>query len=93
MEKQLSKEASRAKYLYNKKYQDAYWERKAKKESQPQKTEQPEIGDICINRKDYKDDTERYIRALETSNRTLLSENRRIIRMLQRAQVCLGISI
>lgn len=26
-----SKEANRAKYLYNKKYQDAYWERKAKK--------------------------------------------------------------
>lgn len=25
----LSKEAARAKYLYNKKYQNAYWERRA----------------------------------------------------------------
>lgn len=41
-----SKEANRAKYLYNKKYMDAYWERKARKaaESETAQTEQKRLS-------------------------------------------------
>ena len=76
----LSREAAHAKYLYNKKYIDAYWEKKALRVEKSTMTES-----ICINRKDYKD-TEAYITALETSNRTLASENRRILNMLTKVQ-------
>lgn len=68
----LSKEAARAKYLYNKKYQNAYWERRAKRAQQPQQTERTQKDYICINRLDYKD-ADKYIAAIETSNRTLIS--------------------
>lgn len=81
----LSKEAARAKYLYNKKYQNAYWERRAKRAQQPQQTERPQKGYICINRLDYKD-ADKYIAAIETSNRTLASENRRLISLLAKIQ-------
>lgn len=78
----LSREAAHAKYLYNKKYIDAYWEKKAKALRVEKSTT---TESICINRKDYKD-TEAYIIALENSNRTLASENRRIVNMLTKGQ-------
>ena len=82
----LSKEAARAKYLYNRKYMSAYWERKgAELAQQPQQTERTQKDYICINRKDYKD-ADKYMAAIETSNRTLASENRRLISLLARLQ-------
>ncbi len=94
MSTKLSPEAARLKYQYNKKYQDAYWERKAakaKKEATAADIEQAaaETGNgVSVPRKGLSD--ERYIKALETSNRTLNSENRRLVRLLTRYQQLIG---
>lgn len=93
----LTKEAARLKYQYNKKYQDAYWNRKAEKLKeekrkeellefeeveaaiqQAQKTEER----VSVSRNGMND--QQYIAALETSNKCLSSENRRLIKLLSR---------
>ncbi|MFR5894431.1 MAG: hypothetical protein ACLUGY_08475 [Phocaeicola massiliensis] len=95
-----SKEANKLKYQYNKKYVEAYWERKAQKangsttETRKKKIRQTTV--TCLD-DDYGDDElemedrpvtvsrkgktmERYIKCLETANRTLSSENARLVR-------------
>lgn len=127
MSSQLSPSASRAKYLYNKKYQDAYWERIAQKEAQGdvaeptvKKTRKKAIGtdettleeicrlrafkagltddlgepiQCCINRDSYIGKDEKYIKALEDSNKVMRSENRRLINLLRMYQKIIGIGI
>lgn len=127
MSSQLSPSASRAKYLYNKKYQDAYWERRAQREAQgevskavvkksrkrvvtDEKTTLEEICHLrafkagltdslgepmrcCINREEYIGKDEKYIEALECSNKTLNSENRRLINLLTAYQRIIKIGI
>lgn len=88
-----SKEANKIKYRYNKKYVDAYWERKAAANHIQINNDaggtvninysvSKDDDCICINRLDYKGQDERYIKALETSNRCLASENRRLSNMM-----------
>lgn len=102
----LSPEAQGAKYQYNKKYVDAYWERRAKRtETTEERTSGrsvrktverssvevrvsfPEI-DVpnrpSVSRGNKSD--EQYIKALETSNKTLNGENRRLVRLLRKYQ-------
>lgn len=102
----LSPEAQRAKYQYNKKYVDAYWERRAKRTETTEerasgrsvrKTVErssvevrvsfPEI-DVpnrpSVSRGNKSD--EQYIKALETSNKALNGENRRLVRLLRKYQ-------
>lgn len=94
----LSPEAQRAKYQYNKKYVDAYWERRAKRtETTEERTSGrssvevrvsfPEI-DVpnrpSVSRGNKSD--EQYIKALEASNKTLNGENRRLVRLLRKYQ-------
>lgn len=83
MNRKLSPGAARAKYEYNKKYQDRYWERKAAKQSQ-----QKADNGVSVSRSDISDS--RYIKALERSNRTLNSENRRLAKMLHNYQTVIG---
>ncbi len=93
-----SKEANKLKYQYNKKYVEAYWERKAQKangsttETTKKKIRQMTV--TCIDEDDDEADVserpvtvsrkgktlERYIKCLETANRTLSSENARLVR-------------
>ena len=95
-----SKEANKLKYQYNKKYVEAYWERKAQKangsttETTKRKIRQTtvtclddEYGDnelemeerpVTVSRRGKT--TERYIKCLETANRTLSNENARLVR-------------
>lgn len=77
--KKLSTEAAKAKYQYNKKYVDGYWEKKGAAQK-----EQADDNPVSVSRSDKTD--ERYIKALETSNKTLNSENRRLIRLLHNYQ-------
>ena len=127
MSSQLSPSASRAKYLYNKKYQDAYWERRAQREAQGEvskavvkKSRKRVVADeettleeicrlrafkagltdslgepmrCCINRDDYIGEDEKYIKALENSNRIMGSENRRLINLLMQYQKIIGIGV
>lgn len=127
MSSQLSPAASRAKYLYNKKYQDAYWERRAQRESQGESSEPAEkrtrkknacneettleeicrlrafkagltddLGEpmrCCINREEYIGKDEKYIKALENSNKVLNSENRRLVKLLMKYQEIIGIGV
>ena len=115
----MSTAAARAKYLYNKKYQDAYWERRAKREGlSDDETDNPKsskkvvdevqllqalksvlLGDLgeptkcCINRDGYIGKDEKYIKALENSNRIMGSENRRLINLLMQYQKIIGIGV
>lgn len=102
----LSTEAQRAKYQYNKKYVDAYWERRAKRTETTEERNSgrsvrktverssvevrisfPEI-DVpsrpSVSRGNKSD--EQYIKALETSNKVLNGENRRLARLLRKYQ-------
>ena len=115
----MSTAAARAKYLYNKKYQDAYWERMAKREGlSDDETDNPKsskkvvdevlllqtlkkvlLGDLvkptkcCINRDGYIGKDEKYIKALENSNRIMGSENRRLVNLLTQYQKIIGIGV
>lgn len=86
---QLSREAARMKYEYNKKYQARYWEKKAaeqRADSQTKPLEYLEFPEatVSVSRTGRMD--EQYIAALETSNKVLNSENRRLVRLLHRYQ-------
>ena len=83
MSTKLSPEAARAKYEYNKKYQQRYWEKKAaSKRAAAQQQIQTEPVSVSRNGMD----DQRYITALEASNKTLNSENRRLVRLLHNYQ-------
>lgn len=100
----LSKEAAKAKYQYNKKYQEAYWERRAQRENGQTVVEKSKKKTVTIhtNAKDFLPDLDtmvtettvkrerlsdaQYIKALEAANRTMRSENRRLIRLLRNYQ-------
>lgn len=96
MSTKLSPEAARAKYQYNKKYQQAYWERRAAKEKAIAEQEATKLEDaaaatldtVSVPRRGMTD--QRYIAALETSNKTLNSENRRLVRLVTRYQQIIG---
>lgn len=102
----LSPEAQKAKYQYNKKYVDAYWERRAKRTETTEdrkagrtvrKTVERSSVEVRVSfpeidapvrptvSRDNKSD-EQYINALETANRTLSGENRRLVRLLRKYQ-------
>ncbi len=67
----LSPEAARAKYLYNKKYQDSYWERRAKREGE-NATERKAGASAAVElTRESFPDTEAYIKALEGQNAAL----------------------
>lgn len=102
-----SKAANKAKYQYNKKYQEAYWERRAQREAAAAETEpkkklevfvDPSLFDaidtVCVSvcRADIPDDT-RYIKALETANKTLGAENRRLVSLLRKYQEIVNIGV
>jgi hypothetical protein len=90
MSTKLSPEAARAKYEYNKKYQQRYWEKKAAEKRNGSlhiiKTEP-----ISVSRNGM--DDQRYIKALEASNKTLNSENRRLVRLLHNYQAIISQSM
>lgn len=55
-----------------------------------------DLGDpirCCINRKEYIGKDEKYIKALEDSNKVLNSENRRLINLLTQYQKIIGIGV
>lgn len=101
----LSPEAAREKYLYNKKYQESYWERRAAKSSSKASKGKvavnitigeellPDIDevDVSISRQGKTD--ERYIKQLEQANKTLNSENRRLIKLLTKYQELIRLGI
>lgn len=102
MSKKLSPEAAHAKYLYNKKYQDRYWEKKAEKTStdkvrvevsitEEASCEQSDTIEVSVSRKGRSD--ERYIRDLERSNRTLNAENRRLTKRLLHYEEIIAIGL
>ena len=100
MSKRLSPEAAHEKYLYNKKYQDGYWERKAAKrkgkvEVTVSITEEllPNLETVTVTVQRNGHTDESYIKALEQANRTLNSENRRLIRLLQKYQEIIKIGL
>ena len=100
MSKRLIPEAAHEKYLYNKKYQDGYWERKAAKrkgkvEVTVSITEEllPNLETVTVTVQRNGHTDERYIKALEQANRTLNSENRRLIRLLQKYQEIIKIGL
>lgn len=102
----LSPEAQRAKYQYNKKYVDAYWERRARRTETTEKREwgrsvkktverstvevRISFPDIepretpSVSRNGRTDES--YIQALERANKTLNSENKRLVRLLRKYQ-------
>lgn len=69
-QRRLSPEASRAKYLYNKKYVDSYWERRAKREGVATESQQGASASLELRRENFTD-TEAYIKALEGQNAAL----------------------
>lgn len=79
----LSPEAARLKYEYNKKYQERYWEKKAAEKHTGPRTREEESGG-AVSRGGMSD--EQYIAALEKSNRTLNSENRRLVKLVHNYQ-------
>lgn len=107
----LSAAARHEKYLYDKKYQERYWERRAAKRQKISKltvrekstdtlTHQkkisveiniddelkPEIGEVEVSVRRTGQTPERYTQELERANRTLASENRRLIKLLTQYQ-------
>lgn len=84
MSTKLSAEAARLKYEYNKKYQQRYWEKKAaeRRVNIQESTDEDTITiTISVPRKGLT--VEQYIERLETSNKTLNNENRRLVKLLQ----------
>ncbi|MFK2080446.1 MAG: hypothetical protein ACLVE0_12310 [Parabacteroides distasonis] len=111
-----SKEANRAKYQYNKKYMERYWERRAQKEngtltSESVKTSEtvtikttkaantvivneaelldwllpePHVTEVTVSRNGQSD--AQYIKALETANKTINTENARLQKLLIKYQ-------
>lgn len=82
---QLSREAARMKYEYNKKYQARYWEKKAAEQragSQMKSMEYLEFPEATVSVSRTGRTDEQYIAALEQSNQTLNRENRRLVRLL-----------
>lgn len=107
----LSAAARHEKYLYDKKYQERYWERRAAKRQKTSKltvrekstdtlTHQKkisveiniddelktEIGEVEVSVRRTGQTPERYTQELERANRTLASENRRLIKLLTQYQ-------
>lgn len=107
----LSAAARHEKYLYDKKYQERYWERRAAKRQKTSRltvrekstdtlTHQkkisveiniddelkPEIGEVEVSVRRTGQTPERYTQELERANRTLASENRRLIKLLTQYQ-------
>lgn len=80
----LSPQAAKLKYEYNKKYQDRYWEKKAATRTNQLPTIEANET-TTVNRLDCKSD-EKYIKALETANKSMRSENRRLINLLHQYQ-------
>lgn len=81
----LSPEAARLKYEYNK---CRYWEKKAASKT----TTLPQVEadeTTTISRLDCKGDEE-YIKALEAANKTMRSENRRLIKLLHNYQTMIA---
>lgn len=91
----LTKEASRLKYQYNKKYMDAYWNRKAEKLKEEKRKEEEDDREeirtaiqkameteerVSVSRNGMSD--QQYIAALENSNKCLSKENRRLVNLL-----------
>lgn len=97
-----SKEANKAKYQYNKKYVERYWERRAQGKNGSVTTESKKtitvketdlyswllpdlkVTEVTVSRKGQSD--EQYIKALETANKTINSENARLQRLLNKYQ-------
>ena len=97
-----SKEANKAKYQYNKKYVERYWERKAQAENGSVTTESKKtvtvketelfgwllpdmsVKEVTVSRSGLTD--EQYIKALETANKTINSENARLLNLLREYQ-------
>lgn len=111
-----SKEANRAKYQYNKKYIDRYWERRAQSQNETVTEESvktsktvrrkttkttktvtvketelidwllPEthVTEVTVSRNGQSD--EQYIKALETANKTINTENARLQKLLTKYQ-------
>lgn len=108
-----SKEANRAKYLYNKKYQEAYWERKAQQaaESETAQTEQKRLSKrVTTTVEEYfKDDEvqtlstpitrskdmsdDKWMKYLEDCCKSLHSENKRLVRLLQKYQEVVSLGL
>lgn len=86
---QLSREAARAKYLYNKKYQARYWEKKAA-EIRMASLPDGAAEQVSVSRIGKTD--ERYISDLEQSNKVLNRENRRLVKLLHNYQTLIPIS-
>lgn len=88
-----NKEANKAKYQYNKKYVEAYWERRARREksvtlSTDDKDFFPELAKMDVEtsvKREGRSDA-KYIKALEDANRMYRSENKRLIRLLTKYQ-------
>ena len=70
-------------YQYNKKYQQRYWEKKA---AEKQTNSQPQEAEKTVSVSRTSMTNEQYISALEQSNKTLNSENRRLVRLLHNYQ-------
>lgn len=83
----LSPEAARAKYEYNKKYRQRYGKKKATEKQIDSQPQQPD-NTVSVSRTGMTD--ERYISALEQSNKTLNSENRRLVRLLHNYQTMIA---
>lgn len=109
----LSPDAQRAKYKYNKKYVDAYWERRARRTETTEesnsgrsvrKTVERSSVEVRISfpeidvpsrpsvSRDNKSD-EQYIKVLETSNKALNGENRRLARLLRKYQEIIEVGV
>lgn len=109
----LSPEAQRAKYQYNKKYQEAYWERKAQQsaESETAQTEQKHLSKrVTTTVEEYfKDDEvqtlstpitrsknmsdDKWMKYLEDCCKSLHSENKRLVRLLQKYQEVVSLGL
>ena len=97
-----SKEANKAKYQYNKKYVERYWEKRAQSENGTVTTESEKtvtvketelfgwllpdltVTEVTVSRNGQGD--KQYIKALETANKTINSENARLLRLLRKYQ-------
>lgn len=97
-----SKEANKAKYQYNKKYVERYWEKRAQSENGTVTTESEKtvtvketelfgwllpdltVTEVTVSRNGQ--DDKQYIKALETANKTINSENARLLRLLRKYQ-------
>lgn len=103
MSSKLSPAAAREKYLYNRKYQDSSWERRAAKMTGTGKKVSVEVNideellpdiervEVSVQRSGHSD--ERYIKDLERANKTLNSENNRLTKLLSRYQEIIRIGV